>query len=752
MCRHNHVKSTIFTRFSTAYPRHNVNSKSFINRNHPSSSLILIGSQQHRHYRSILGINGADSAKKIITDDTDTAAKREQEQEKYDIPPLDLLSVFDETSKKEGGNANKQPPPYIEEKDSSASVTNNTATNENDIPPLDLLSLCEQAKKRDEKDDVLAASGLLNVHEQAEKKPAEVELAASTKENKAVDIPPLNLLSGVLPTQKRPTAAVESTTLNVATSSTEEAKTCNNVLNISTDDGLNDISINGTNDTRKITIGEPFMPSIEAKSQHRTTKTPYYAKRKVSTSDFLHQHLNPQDSYAIFIDAQSSSNVKDNELAFRHMNDCIPSHSLSSVKRIYGDVASLKKLSLFVSQYGLHVPYRYPDESLPNLHNIDGLMIMDIIEAIYKHPHIKAFIIFASDGDFVPLVYKLREAGKIVIVYGRRKSTSSALQSACHHYVNTEDLVLAHEARIRNEKLLNRQKGKELAKMLAIERHAKKVQCPMETKQHSSSLEKNPDVNKDSGFFKPILSFVRDLFTVPWKNITVNRDSSVFANKERMDVSTAQDITNDKSGVTTEASFPGALDENDVSSKAPLEVPKFIRDEIVQIILEHKKDDGSINNGILGKKINFKKLGYKSMSELLEDVPEVRLSPNRNYVQLSENTSKSSTKDGTLYPIKDRTDKNAKIRTLLRSLSESKDRNLAAKSQSKVTQSMKDDIIQLVIKHSKNGFTNKGMIANNIDYKKLGYKTVSHLLKEIPEIQSKKDGNYVQLSQTAKTN
>eukprot|EP00956_Cyclotella_meneghiniana_P043164 scaffold255554_cov122-Cyclotella_meneghiniana.AAC.1 len=155
--------------------------------------------------------------------------------------------------------------------------------------------------------------------------------------------------------------------------------------------------------------------------------------------------------------------------------------------------------------------------------------------------------------------------------------------------------------------------------MLAIERHAKKVLCPMETKQHSSSLEKNPEINKDSGFFKPILSFVRDLFTVPWKNTTVNRDSSVFANKERMDVSTAQDITNDKSGVTTEASLPGALDENDMSSKAPLEVPKFIRDEIVQTILEHKKDDGSINNGILGKKINFKKLGYKSMSDLLED-------------------------------------------------------------------------------------------------------------------------------------
>lgn len=142
------------------------------------------------------------------------------------------------------------------------------------------------------------------------------------------------------------------------------------------------------------------------------------AKSKETSLDFLQQHLQPQDTYAIFIDAQSSSNIKGNEMALQHMNDYVPSHSLS-VKRIYGDVPLLTKLNPNVLQFGLQIPYHYPDEALPNLHNIDVLMIMDIMESIYKHPHIKAYILFTGDGDFVPLVHRLREAGKIVIVYSR---------------------------------------------------------------------------------------------------------------------------------------------------------------------------------------------------------------------------------------------------------------------------------------------------------------------------------------------
>ena len=147
-------------------------------------------------------------------------------------------------------------------------------------------------------------------------------------------------------------------------------------------------------------------------------------------------HLQPEDSYAIFIDAQSSSNIEQNEFAFQHIEKYMPSHCQSSVKRIYGHADLLKTLKPFMLQYGLHAPYHFPNKALPHLHNIDGLMIMDITEAMYKYPDIKVFIIFSSDGDFVPVVQKLRKAGKIVIVYVRGKITSPALLMVCSHFVN----------------------------------------------------------------------------------------------------------------------------------------------------------------------------------------------------------------------------------------------------------------------------------------------------------------------------
>ena len=73
------------------------------------------------------------------------------------------------------------------------------------------------------------------------------------------------------------------------------------------------------------------------------------------------------------------------------------------------------------------------------------------------------------------MVHKLREAGKIVVVYGRKKSTSPALQSACHCYFNIEVLLATEGARIQNENRLKKEEGKKLAKKLAIEEQRKKM-------------------------------------------------------------------------------------------------------------------------------------------------------------------------------------------------------------------------------------------------------------------------------------
>jgi uncharacterized protein (TIGR00288 family) len=64
----------------------------------------------------------------------------------------------------------------------------------------------------------------------------------------------------------------------------------------------------------------------------------------------------------------------------------------------------------------------------------DILLTMDAIELLYG-ADLDTFVIVSSDSDFVPLVSKLRGAGKIVIGAGRRDVTSATLIKSCDRYI-----------------------------------------------------------------------------------------------------------------------------------------------------------------------------------------------------------------------------------------------------------------------------------------------------------------------------
>ena len=50
-----------------------------------------------------------------------------------------------------------------------------------------------------------------------------------------------------------------------------------------------------------------------------------------------------------------------------------------------------------------------------------------------------AFVIVSSDSDFVPLVNKLRAAGKTAIGAGRREGSSPTLVKSCDRYIFLDD-------------------------------------------------------------------------------------------------------------------------------------------------------------------------------------------------------------------------------------------------------------------------------------------------------------------------
>jgi uncharacterized protein (TIGR00288 family) len=63
----------------------------------------------------------------------------------------------------------------------------------------------------------------------------------------------------------------------------------------------------------------------------------------------------------------------------------------------------------------------------------DIRLAIDAIELLYQSP-VDTFVIVSSDSDFVPLVSKLRSAGKTVVGAGRQATVSRTLVTSCDRY------------------------------------------------------------------------------------------------------------------------------------------------------------------------------------------------------------------------------------------------------------------------------------------------------------------------------
>src|SRR5271154_5944257 len=68
-------------------------------------------------------------------------------------------------------------------------------------------------------------------------------------------------------------------------------------------------------------------------------------------------------------------------------------------------------------------------------------LALDALEMAFTHPHVNAFAIVSGDSDFIPLVNKLKEYGKTVLVVGGKAFTSTILQQNCHEFVSYESLL-----------------------------------------------------------------------------------------------------------------------------------------------------------------------------------------------------------------------------------------------------------------------------------------------------------------------
>jgi uncharacterized LabA/DUF88 family protein len=81
----------------------------------------------------------------------------------------------------------------------------------------------------------------------------------------------------------------------------------------------------------------------------------------------------------------------------------------------------------------------------------DILMAVDAMEVLITHPDVGTFLLVAGDGDYSPLVQRLREWGKRVVGVGTKASASSRLVAVCSEYKYWGTIVAAVNPAVRAE-------------------------------------------------------------------------------------------------------------------------------------------------------------------------------------------------------------------------------------------------------------------------------------------------------------
>ncbi len=134
-----------------------------------------------------------------------------------------------------------------------------------------------------------------------------------------------------------------------------------------------------------------------------------------------------EKKFAVLID---SDNVSHRYL--KTILDEITNVGVPTIKRIYGDWTTAEKQSWKkqLLEYALTPMQQYSYTSGKN--STDSAMIIDAMDILYTGD-VDGFCLASSDSDFTKLATRLREAGKIVIGMGERK-TPAPFVKACSQF------------------------------------------------------------------------------------------------------------------------------------------------------------------------------------------------------------------------------------------------------------------------------------------------------------------------------
>ena len=121
------------------------------------------------------------------------------------------------------------------------------------------------------------------------------------------------------------------------------------------------------------------------------------------------------------------------------------------VKRAYADWSKEIKARDDMQRLGIEPIHLFRSPSGKNASDIR--LAIDAIELMYQSP-VDTFVVVSADSDFVPLISRLRSAGKTVFGAGRRAAVSQTLIHSCDRFFYLEEASKTPKAKKKEPKSL----------------------------------------------------------------------------------------------------------------------------------------------------------------------------------------------------------------------------------------------------------------------------------------------------------
>lgn len=110
------------------------------------------------------------------------------------------------------------------------------------------------------------------------------------------------------------------------------------------------------------------------------------------------------------------------------------------VKKAYADWGRFAKYKRQMLENSIELT-EMPSHGQKGKNSADIKLVVDAIETAITKPYIDTFVVVSGDSDYTPLISKLREYNKYVIVVGEERAVSELLKGYCDELIYYATLV-----------------------------------------------------------------------------------------------------------------------------------------------------------------------------------------------------------------------------------------------------------------------------------------------------------------------